>query len=342
MKPSFLIAILSLFFAALAAGCATTPKENQDVTALNKDTTLAQNDREVTLQGEAGSQIDPYEDFNRPLYEFTDTVDRNVLEPVADSYIEHIPGPVRNSVGNFYDNLAYPNVILNVILQGKVLQGTEDGLRFVLNSTIGLAGLFDVATHMGLPKHNEDFGQTLGVWGVDNTSYMYLPILGPSSNRDVLSVPVTVASNILFYAGFVLGAPITIPLGILAIVDKRARHAEDIRLRDQAALDPYLFTREAYWQHRENLVFDGKPPIESYDDLFKHDLSNTHETSLYAEPCSEALLQYSPSTQQVWHPPLTQKENDNKQEEFDSSSKKDCSLSVHKTHSTQPSTLEEN
>ena len=119
---------------------------------------------------------------------------------------------------------------------------------------------------------------------------MYLPILGPSSNRDVYSIPVTIASNVLFYAGFFLAAPITIPLGVLALVDKRARYAESIRLRDQAALDPYLFTREAYWQQRENLVFDGKPPVETYDNLFINDddaLYDTSETSSSNEPCPE-------------------------------------------------------
>jgi phospholipid-binding lipoprotein MlaA len=290
MKSSCLNATLLLFFAALAAGCAITPKENDSTALSNKDTKSAESNQEVTPPDEDPCSIDPYEKFNRRFYKVTETIDQNVLGPVADSYIDYIPDSVRTSVGNFYDNLAYPNVILNGLLQGKLGQGMGDGLRFLVNTTVGVAGLFDPATPLGLLKHDEDFGQTLGVWGVDSTSYMYLPILGPSSNRDVYSIPVTIASNVLFYAGFFLAAPITIPLGVLAVVDKRARYAESIRLRDQAALDPYLFTREAYWQQRENLVFDGKPPVETYDNLFINDddnLYDTSETSSSNEPCPE-------------------------------------------------------
>ena len=294
MKSSCLTPILLLSFAVLAAGCATTPKENEIATLSNRDTKSAESNQEITPPDEDPCSIDPYEKFNRQFYKVTDTVDQNVLAPVANSYIDNIPDPVRTSVGNFYDNLAYPGVALNGFLQGKVKQGMGDSLRFVVNTTVGVAGLFDAATPLGLPEHNEDFGQTLGVWGVDNTSYMYLPFLGPSSNRDIIGLPVDAASNVLFYAGFIFAAPITIPLGILAIVDKRARHAEEIRIRDQAALDPYLFTREAYWQHRENLVFDGKPPVENYDNLFIDDeLSDTSETSSSNEPCPEESLQNS-------------------------------------------------
>ncbi|MEE8254987.1 MAG: VacJ family lipoprotein, partial [Nitrosomonadaceae bacterium] len=152
MKPNYLAAFLLLLFAVLSAGCATVPQEGQSVTPSDED----------------ASSIDPYENVNRPLYNFTESVDRNILGPVANSYIENVPRPVQRSVGNFYDNLAYPGVVLNDFLQGKMLQGAEDSLRFILNTTIGLAGLFDVATPMGLEKHDEDFGQTLGVWGVDN------------------------------------------------------------------------------------------------------------------------------------------------------------------------------
>ena len=199
---------------------------------------------------------------------------------------------MRESVGNFYSNLAYPNVALNALLQGKIKQGVGDSLRFIVNTTVGLGGIFDPASSVGLEKHDEDFGQTLGVWGVDNTSYMYIPILGPSSNRDLIGLPVTIASNMLFYAGFFVGAPVTVPLGILAAVDKRAQFSEQMRIRDQAALDRYIFTREAYWQHRENLVFDGKPPTESYDNLFPdEDFLDPDEDSqdtsdrYFKEPC---------------------------------------------------------
>lgn len=356
MKQDCLTAILLLFIAALAAGCATAPKEIKNVSPSEDEVALSGDDQDITSSEENTSSIDPYEKVNRRFYDITEAIDETVLEPVADTYIEHIPSPVRTSVGNFYDNLAYPNVVINGFLQGKVRQGMGDGLRFLVNSTVGVAGLFDAATPLGLPKHDEDFGQTLGVWGVDNTSYMYLPVLGPTSDRDIYGIPVTIASNMLFYAGFFFAAPVTIPLGVLAVVDKRARHAEEIKLRDQAALDPYLFTREAYWQHRRNLVFDGKPPVETYDNLFinDNDLSDTSETSLFNdsnlsdktetnilnEPCSEKPLQ-SDATQQAWHPPLIQKENGTKQDKFDSNDK-DCPLIVHKNNSAQSITPEGN
>ncbi len=315
MKLKCLTAFLLLLFAALSVGCATTPQENQNVS---------------TSDEEEDRSIDPYENVNRPMYDFTDTIDRNILAPVADTYIDYIPEPVRASVGNFYDNLAYPNTIINSFLQGKMLQGTEDGLRLVINSTLGLAGLFDVATPMGLKKHDEDFGQTLGVWGVDSTSYMYLPILGPTSNRDVYGIPFTLASNALFYAGFIVGAPVTVPLGILAVIDKRARVTEDLRIRDQAALDPYLFVREAYWQQRQNLVFDGKPPIDTYDDLFIDETSYIPTSSLDTDPCLETPIQHKFAEKETWHPPLILAENN---------SEKECSLFAYESKKKNKNTF---
>ena len=289
MKPSYLNTIFLILFTALAAGCATAPKEDSSNSFPNKTTKSAANNKEIKFSDEDPClQGDPYEKFNRRFYEVTEDIDRGIFEPVADSYIENIPDSVRESVGNFYSNLAYPNVALNALLQGKVKQGIGDGLRFIVNTTVGLGGIFDPAASLGLKKNDEDFGQTLGVWGVDNTSYMYIPILGPSSNRDLIGLPVTIASNMLFYAGFFVGAPITVPLGLLAAVDKRAQHTEQMRIRDQAALDRYIFTREAYWQYRENLVFDGKPPTEAYDSLFiDEDLSDTSDSRYFKEPCPE-------------------------------------------------------
>ena len=287
MKPSYLNTIFLILLTALAAGCATAPKEDSS----NSATKSAANNKEIRSSEEDPClQGDPYEKFNRRFYDVTEDIDRGIFEPVADTYIENIPDSVRESVGNFYSNLAYPNVALNALLQGKVKQGVGDSLRFIVNTTVGLGGIFDPASSVGLEKHDEDFGQTLGVWGVDNTSYMYIPILGPSSNRDLIGLPVTIASNMLFYAGFFVGAPVTVPLGLLAAVDKRAQHSEQMRIRDQAALDRYIFTREAYWQYRENLVFDGKPPTEAYDSLFideDEDLSDTSDARYFKEPCPE-------------------------------------------------------
>lgn len=216
-------------------------------------------------------KVDPNEETNRKFYNFTDMVDRNVLAPVADVYIKYVPDPMQRSIGNFYDNLAYPNVILNDFLQGKVRQGFQDSLRFVVNSTIGVGGLFDMAAPMGLPQHDEDFGQTLGVWGVDTGSYLFVPLIGPSTYRDAPGIPVSVFSNLLFYAGSFASTAIVGPVTVLSIIDKRARLSGPMRVRDQAALDPYLFVREGFLQQRKHLIYDGDPPPESYDDSIYDD-----------------------------------------------------------------------
>ena len=146
---------------------------------------------------------------------------------------------------------------------------------------------------------------------------MYVPILGPTSNRDIYGIPFTLMSNALFWGGFIVGAPVTVPLGVLGIIDKRARVAEELRIRDQAALDPYLFVREAYWQQRQNLVFDGKPPIDTYDDLFADDLSYIPTNDLDADPCLKTPEQQKFAKEETWHPPLILAENN---------SEKECSL----------------
>ena len=245
-KLDGLTVILIFLLGIVTAGCTSVPKNEHDMRVSN----------------------DPHEEINRVSYKFTDAVDRMVLEPVADVYSEYVPNAAQRSVGNFYQNLAYPNTFINAFLQGKVRQGLEDTLRFAINSTIGLFGLFDMATHMGLPENNEDFGQTLAVWGVDiNKPYLFIPILGPSNYRDVAGVPVNVATNVLFYAGTIAGAVVLGPLTILGAIDKRARLSDPMRIRDQAALDPYIFVREAYSQQREYLIYDGIPPLDIYSDF---------------------------------------------------------------------------
>ncbi len=236
-----------LFCAIIFQGCSTTPKKGDS----------------------DAEQVDPHEEVNRVSYNFTDSVDRKLFEPVVDVYSSYVPERAQRSIGNFYDNLSYPNVVLNAFLQGKVRQGLDDSLRFLVNSTIGFLGLFDMATHMGLEKHDEDFGQTLAVWGVDSGSYLFIPFLGPSNKRDVTGVPVSVVTNVLFYVGSAVGATIFAPLTILGAVDKRARLSGPMLIRDQAALDPYLFVREASIQQREYLIYDGNPPLDIYNEPFQ-------------------------------------------------------------------------
>lgn len=199
---------------------------------------------------------DPHEGFNRSMYQFNDDLDRTVLKPVSSAYVRTLPEPVRTGVSNFYDNLTYLDTTLNSFLQGKGAQGASDLGRFLVNSTIGVVGIFDVATSMGLDRHDEDFGQTLAVWGAVEDEYLMYPVWGPSSVRDTGGIVVSLLTNPIFYAA----APVAVPLGILQVVDLRARSEGFVRFRDEAALDPYLFTRDAYLQNREFEIHDGNPP----------------------------------------------------------------------------------
>lgn len=200
---------------------------------------------------------DPLEHVNRSAHSFNDLLDRHVGKPVVDAYVTVTSDEVRESVSNFYDNLTYPNVILNDFLQGKFIQGLLDTSRFVLNTSLGVGGLFDPAAKWGMDKHDEDFGQTLGVWGLDHGAYLVLPTMGPSSTRDAPGLLVSTLTNVLFY----VTTPVTVPIAVLGYIDKRARADEAIRTRDESAVEPYVFTREAFLQHRTFLIHDGDPPL---------------------------------------------------------------------------------
>lgn len=206
---------------------------------------------------------DRFEPANRAVYEFNDDLDRVVLKPAATTYTRHVPQPARTVVSNFFDNLMYFDTILNGFLQGKLVQGVSDLTRFGVNTTFGLLGLFDVATPLGLQRHDEDFGQTLGVWGAGPGQYLVYPLLGPSGVRDTGGVIVSLLTNPLMY----VAAPVAIPLSALNIVDLRSRSEGFVRFRDAAALDPYVFTRESYLQNRVSEIYDGDPPRVSFDDV---------------------------------------------------------------------------
>lgn len=211
----------------------------------------------------ADSPDDPIEAVNRPIYHANDVLDEYVGEPLSRVYIDYTPEPIRSSVSDFFDNITYPNVILNDFLQGKGEQGLEDSGRFLINSTFGAFGLFDVATPLGLKEHDEDFGQTLAVWGLGQGPYLVLPLLGPNTARDAPDLGVSAVTNILFY----VTNPVAVPVAMLGFIDQRSRFDQAIRIRNETAVEPYLFTREAYLQHRDFLIYDGDPPIDE-DDLF--------------------------------------------------------------------------
>lgn len=212
-----------------------------------------------------GDPGDPYETANRKIYNFNDSIDRTVMQPVARGYVNVTPKPVRNGVTNFFDNVGYLNVIANDLLQFKGGQFLSDTGRFLVNSTIGLGGLFDPAKEMGLRAHDEDLGQTFGVWGAGEGAYLNIPLAGPSSFRDAPGFVAATLLNPLTY----LNPIVNLPLGVVNAVNIRANLLEATNIRDQAALDPYTFVREAYRQQREYKIYDGNPPGDGFDDYLE-------------------------------------------------------------------------
>jgi phospholipid-binding lipoprotein MlaA len=211
---------------------------------------------------------DPYEGFNRGVYKFNDTLDRAALKPIAKGYRKVTPGFVRAGVGNVLSNLEYPGTFVNQFLQGKWVLGFRDTGRFLLNSTLGVAGLFDVATPLGLEKNDEDFGQTLAFWGVSSGPFVNLPLLGPSSMRDAPSRAVDWFTNPLQYAEI----PWEAEWGERAINIVHSR-SELLPLDEtlQRTYDPYAFIRDAWAQQREFNVFDGNPPPETLEDVMEEE-----------------------------------------------------------------------
>ncbi len=232
--------IIALLFLSFASGCASTQSKGAE----------ANNDK--------------LEPVNRVFFNLNETLDKFLLKPVAEPYAKYTPAIYRSGVTNFFDNLTYLNVILNSFLQGKFKQGLSDVARFIINSTIGIAGLNDIATSMGLERHNEDLGQTLAVWGAGLGSYLYIPLQGPDTVRNVPNIATSTLLNPLTY----ITSVILFPISALNIINTRANLLEATNIRDEAAIESYTFTREAYLQQRENLIYGGNPPIEGYDDIF--------------------------------------------------------------------------
>jgi len=197
------------------------------------------------------AEIDPYEGFNRSMFSFNDHLDDYVAKPISDAYLWVTPGFLKHGITNFFSNLKDINVVLNDHMQGKFQQGAEDTGRFLTNSTIGFFGLIDVATDLGLKKHEEDFGQTLAVWGVPQGPYLVLPILGPTTTRGLPGSVFDVAANPSSYVGIV-------PVQVVSMLNTRANADGALKFIDEAAIDPYVFTREAFLQYQQHLITDGK------------------------------------------------------------------------------------
>jgi len=230
------VIVTALLAAALLQGCAHTPPSDP---------------------------ADPLESINRPIYTFNTKLDQYALKPVAQGYVDVVPVFARTAVTNFFANLAYPKVIVNDALQAKFMQSGTDLTRFVVNSIYGIGGLIDVGSRVGLPAHDEDFGQTLGYWGVGPGWYLMLPLLGPSDNRDLVGF----GADQFLSATYFLPGRYDLPkysVDALFLVNLRANLLGTTSLLE-SQFDPYIFVRSAYLQHRRALVYDGNPPQEDLE-----------------------------------------------------------------------------
>lgn len=202
-------------------------------------------------------QDDPFEKGNRVIYRLNDSIDRTVLNPIAQGYRKIVPTPVNKGISNFFGNLNDITTTINDLLQFKLRQGGTDAARVLVNSSVGILGLVDIASSIGLEKHNEDFGQTLGYWGIGPGSYIMLPLYGPSSLRDAIGYLVdTKAFDPLYKMSH---TPSADKLMLLKALDKRADLLPISRILGQASLDDrYRFLKEAYLQQREHVINDGE------------------------------------------------------------------------------------
>lgn len=237
------------------AGCATSGGEKEAEKAADTETTAA--------------KADPYENFNRKVFYFNDKVDNYVAEPISDAYKWITPQFVQTGIFNFFNNLKNINVVLNDMLQAKFSQSAQDSGRFLMNTTVGLGGLFDVAKHVGWEQNEEDFEQTLAVWGVPQGSYLVLPFLGPTTARGIPGSVFDTAANPATYVG--------LPVQLVSMLNSRASAEGALKFIDEAALDPYVFTRESFLQWRTSLATDGN--AESSSDLseFEDELTEGDE-----------------------------------------------------------------
>lgn len=244
-KPTSLVpVVLAMVLASvLLGGCATTKTADTSTEQAKAD--------EDEFETDPG---DPWEGFNRAMFTFNNSLDKAIVSPAARSYSK-LPGPVKTGVGNFFSNLFEPTTIINDLLQGKVGQAIEDSTRFFLNTTVGVLGVFDVAKHVDLPKHDEDFGQTLGLWGVGEGPYLVLPVFGPSTLRDsVAKLPYWFYTDPVSH---ISSGGTRLATRALEITDIRYRLLRTDRLL-KMQLDPYLFVRDSYWQRRDSLIHDGE------------------------------------------------------------------------------------
>lgn len=207
-----------------------------------------------------GDPRDPLEPLNRTVFQFNDALDNAVAKPIATVYHDYVPSPLRTYARNFFANIADVFIGVNNILQGKPGDGLQDWVRFGVNSTFGVFGINDVASDMGLEKHDEDFGQTFGRWGIGEGAYLVLPFLGPSNLRDGVGTAIDIYADPLTN---VRPTNLRTSAYALRFTSRRADLLDAGRLLEEAALDRYVFIRDAFLQRRRNLVYDGDPPREA-------------------------------------------------------------------------------
>ena len=243
MSQSHATTLLAAGVLCLMTGCATT-----------KTTT-------------ATGTPDPWEGWNRGVQSFNDEVDHHLMKPIAKGYRWITPAFIDTGITNFFNNIGDIRVTMNDALQGKLAQSGRDGARFIVNTTAGVGGFLDVASRIDLPRHDEDFDQTLAVWGIPSGPYVVLPFLGPSSSRGIFGLVGDAAMNPLSYTGayFASGAVSTAVsggLGAVNVTDLRADNLATEKIASEAALDRYEFFRDSYLSQRNYLIKDGNVPEE--------------------------------------------------------------------------------
>ncbi len=210
--------------------------------------------------------IDPWEPFNRKVHAFNDGLDRAVLKPVAKGYDAVMPDAPQRGVRNFFRNLSYPVTFLNLVLQGKFEESMTATGRFLMNSTLGLFGFFDVASKGGIPQYDEDFGQTLAVWGWKDSRYLVVPLLGPHTVRDLGGRPADTYTHPVSWLAREESEYRPLILDLIATRAALLPLDKDL----QEASDPYVLIRDAYLQNREFKIYDGEPPAPDYDSLLEN------------------------------------------------------------------------
>jgi len=217
----------------------------------------------ASTSGTSTADNDPYEATNRDVFALNQRLDKAVALPVAKFYVRAVPEPARDGVHNFLTNLNSPVVFANDVLQGDPERAGQTLGRFAFNSTIGLGGLIDVASKMGIPGHDTDFGITLGTWGFDEGPFLMLPLIGPAPPRDLVGKVVDVFLDPLTYVSFRSKIYYDIGLGTIGIIDLRAQNIDTLESIERTSVDYYATTRNLYLQYRKAAVNRGKPDVEN-------------------------------------------------------------------------------